>query len=176
MAAGQWKILWKSQNLPFPEGLRNMSNDCFEFPTKKPQAKHEQELCSFLEIIRRLQNWWIFCIFSVQVSASQIWWLWHLWELLELVLKSNLLKEAPKKRIIYKPAQIRNENKGKHPWETSAGCQVVRLGNPHSLGIWNSSKNFPQGSLGVVQPSNQWILGKSMDEFQPFLQEMEQDD
>lgn len=36
-------------------------------------------------------------------------------ELLELVLKPNLLKEASRKRIIYKSAQIRNENKGKQP-------------------------------------------------------------
>lgn len=98
-AAGQWKTLWKSQNVLFCEGLKKLSNDYFEFSTKEPQAKQEQEqeLCSFLEIIRRLQNWWISCLFRVQVSASQIWWLWHLWELLELVLKSNLLKEAPKR-------------------------------------------------------------------------------
>lgn len=139
MAAGQWKILWKSQNLPLCKGLKHLSNDCFEFPTQKPQAKQEQEqeLCSSLEIIRRLQNWWIVSIFSVQASASQIWWLWHLWELLELVLNSNLLKEAPEKRIIHKLAQIRNGDKGKHPWEASAGCQVVRPGNP---GIWDSSR------------------------------------
>lgn len=34
-------------------------------------------------------------------------------KLLELVLKSNLFKEAAKKRIIHNLAQIRNEDKGK---------------------------------------------------------------
>lgn len=39
-AERQWKVLLKiSESLPFCEGLKNLSNYCFEFPTKSLKQK-----------------------------------------------------------------------------------------------------------------------------------------
>ena len=87
-----------SESLPFCERQKNLSNYCFEFLTKslKQNNQHvfsgiikEQELYSFLKMIRRRQN----CIFSVpSYRISDLVDLTFVDELLHLVLKSALLK------------------------------------------------------------------------------------
>lgn len=151
----------------FVRGWRSFQ--MIEFPTKEPRAKQEQEqeLCPFLESSGgcRTDEYSVFSVFKflpLRFGGSDI-----CGRAAGACSKIQPAEGSSKKRVIYKLVQIWNEDKGKHPWEASAGCQVVRPGNPCSLRIWDSSSNFPQGSLGVSQPSNQWILGKTTDWFQP---------
>lgn len=98
MAAGQWKISWKSQNLPFCEGLKKLSNDWISHKRASSKARTRTGALPFPrnhQEAAELMN--ILCFQCSGFCLSDLVALTFVGELLELVLKSNLLKEAPKR-------------------------------------------------------------------------------